>query len=193
MLQWISASERRFTRLGALNDARVLVAHPYHASRRALRALLEPLGCAVTEAGSAAEVLELARRRRPHVLLLDAALEREASASVVGAIKSDPDLFAIAIVLVGAYGDAADALEALERGAHDVLPDDADAFELAARVRAARRGSETHRSCCSPASARSSAWPTTTSSPACRTAARCCASSRRSSTVGAATATRSRS
>ena len=28
----------------------------------------------------------------------------------------------------------------MERGAYDVLPDDADAFELAARVRAARRG-----------------------------------------------------
>jgi diguanylate cyclase (GGDEF)-like protein len=143
MLQWTTASERRFTRLGALNDARVLVAHPYHGARRAVRAVLEPLGCAVTEAGSRAEVLELARRRRPHVLLLDSAMEREASSSVVGAIKSDPDLFAIAIVLVGAHGDATDALAALERGAHDVLPDDADAFELAARVRAARRSSET--------------------------------------------------
>ena len=69
-------------------------------------------------------------------------MEREAGSSMVGEIKSDPELFAIAIVLVGAHGDAAGALAAMERGAHDVLPDDADAFELAARVRAARRGSD---------------------------------------------------
>ncbi len=129
-------------RLGALPDARVLVAHPYHGARRAMRAVLEPLGCSVMDAGRATEVLEVARRRRPHVLLLDAALERDAGASLVGEIKSDPDLFASAVVLVGAAGDAADALAAIERGAHDVLPEGADAFELAARVRAARRGSD---------------------------------------------------
>jgi two-component system, cell cycle response regulator len=142
MLQWTTASERRFTRLGALNDARVLVANPYHGARRAVRAVLEPLGCVVIEAEHPAEVLEAARRRRPHVVLLDAAMEREARSSMIAEIKSDPELFAISIVLVGAHGDAAGALAAMERGAHDVLPDDADAFELAARVRAARRGSE---------------------------------------------------
>ena len=144
MLQWTSASERRFTRLGALNDARVLVANPYNPARRAARAVLEPLGCTVIEAERPAEVLEAARRRRPHVLLLDAAMERESRSSMVAEIKSDPELFAIAIVLVGAHGDAAGALAAMEHGAYDVLPDDADAFELAARVRAARRGSDMH-------------------------------------------------
>jgi diguanylate cyclase (GGDEF)-like protein len=142
MLQWTSAAERRFTRLGALTDARVLVANPYDGARRAIRAVLEPLGCSVTEAEHPRDVLEAARRRHPHVLLLDAAMEREAGSTLVGEIKSDPDLFAIAVVLVGATGDASDALAAMERGAHDVLPDDADAFELAARVRAARRGSD---------------------------------------------------
>jgi diguanylate cyclase (GGDEF)-like protein len=136
MLQWTSASERRFTRLGALNDARVLVANPYHGARRAVRAVLEPLGCVVIEAERPAEVLEATRRRRPHVVLLDAAMEREAGSSMVAEIKSDPELFAIAIVLVGAHGDAAGALAAMERGAHDVLS------ELAARGRAARRGSD---------------------------------------------------
>ena len=140
MLEKMSVSERRFMRLGALHDARVLVAHPYHGARRAIRAVLEPLGCVVAEAGHPAEVLEVARRRRPHVLLLDATLERDAGSSLVGEIKSDPDLFAIAVVLVGADGVPSDALAAMERGAHDVLPDAADAFQLAARVRAARRG-----------------------------------------------------
>jgi CheY-like chemotaxis protein len=113
MLQWTSASERRFTRLGALSDARVLVANPYYGARRAVRAVLEPLGCVVIEAESPAEVLDAARRRRPHVLLLDVAMEREARSSMVSEIKSDPELFAIAIVLVGAHGHAGDALAAM--------------------------------------------------------------------------------
>ena len=143
MLQWTTASERRFTRLGALNDARVLVAQPV--PRCAAGGQGGPRAAGLRRDRGrqpAPRCSRLARRRRPHVLLLDAAMEREASSSVVGAIKSDPDLFAIAIVLVGAHGDATDALAAMERGAHDVLPDDADAFELAARVRAARRGSD---------------------------------------------------
>jgi two-component system cell cycle response regulator len=142
--QWTSASERRFIRLGGLHGARVLVAHADQRARGAMRAVLEPLGCVVSEAGSAAEVLDVVRRRRPRVLLLDAALEREADSTLVSEIKSDPDLFAIAIVLVGAGGDAPDALAAMEHGAYDVLSDGADAFQLAARVRAARRGSDMH-------------------------------------------------
>jgi diguanylate cyclase (GGDEF)-like protein len=142
VLHWTSASERRFIRLGGLHGARVLVAHADEGARGGIRAVLEPLGCVVTEAGSPAEVLDVARRRRPRVLLLDAALERDADSSLVGEIKSDPDLFAIAVVLVGGHGGPTDALAAMERGAHDVLPDDADAFQLAARVRAARRGSD---------------------------------------------------
>ena len=65
MLQWTSASERRFTRLGALNEARVLVANPYYAARRAVRAVLEPLGCTVIEAGVDREAL---RARIAHAL-----------------------------------------------------------------------------------------------------------------------------
>jgi two-component system cell cycle response regulator len=144
VLQWTSASERRFIRLGGLHGTRVLVAHADQGARGEIRAVLEPLGCVVTEAGSPAEVLDVARRRRPRVLLLDATLERDADSSLVGELKSDPDLFAIAIVLVGAGGDASDALGAMEHGAYDVLPFATDAFQLAARVRAARRGSDMH-------------------------------------------------
>jgi diguanylate cyclase (GGDEF)-like protein len=143
MLQWTSTSERRFTRLGALSDARVLVAHRYHGTRRAIRAVLEPLGCSIVEASASTEVLAAARRRRPHVLLLDAALEAESGSPLLGAIKSDPDLFPIAVVLIGLDAGVRDTLAALERGAHDVLAEDADAHELAARVRSARRAHET--------------------------------------------------
>ena len=41
MLQWTSASERRFEQLGALHDARVLVAHLDHDARREIRAVVD--------------------------------------------------------------------------------------------------------------------------------------------------------
>src|SRR3954466_11510410 len=103
MLQWTTASERRFTRLGALNDARVLVANPYHGARRAVRAVLEPLGDRSIEAERPAEVLEAARRRRPHLAVLDAAMEREAPSSMVGEIKADPELLGLSVVVTAVH------------------------------------------------------------------------------------------
>jgi two-component system cell cycle response regulator len=54
-------------------------------------------------------------------------------------LKRDPDLFRIAVVLIDGPADVAATVDALERGAHDVLRDDAPPGELVARVRAARR------------------------------------------------------
>jgi two-component system cell cycle response regulator len=57
-------------------------------------------------------------------------------------VKADPDLFRIALVLVGGPGPVDGVLRALEHGAHDVLRDDAAPGELVARVRAARRAQQ---------------------------------------------------
>lgn len=121
-----------FTHLGT----RVLVAHPDHDARGAIRAVLEPLGCAVDEVDRADELVDAARGLRPHVMLLDAAL---AGAAPVGEIKSDPDLFGIAVVLIGGTAGVTETLAAMEQGAHDVIGDGARPAELAARVNAARR------------------------------------------------------
>jgi two-component system cell cycle response regulator len=122
---------------GSLQGTRVLIAHPSAAARQAMSAVLEPLGVTVAEAASRAEVLAIAHHQGVEVLLLAAALR-----SALPEIKGDPDLFRIAVVLVGEPPDVAATVEALERGAHDVLRDDAPAGELVARVRSARRAQE---------------------------------------------------
>jgi len=122
---------------GSLTRTRVLIAHPSQRARDAMREVLERVGAVVAEAGSRDEVLGAARAQGADVLLLHAAL-----GCAVADVKGDPDLFRIAVVVVGEPGDVASTLDALERGAHDVLREDAPPAEVVARVRAARRAQE---------------------------------------------------
>jgi two-component system, cell cycle response regulator len=122
---------------GSLTRTRVLIAHPSQRAREAMREVLERVGAAVGEAASRDAVLGAARAQGADVLLLHAAL-----GCAVAEVKSDPDLFRIAVVVVGEPGDVASTLDALEHGAHDVLREDAPAAEIVARVRAARRAQE---------------------------------------------------
>ena len=124
---------------GSLHDARVLIAHTSPATRAALAGVLEPLAGDVAECGSADAVIEAMRADRFDVLLLDHRL-----AAILAPIKSDPELFGVAVVIVGEPRDVPSALDALERGAHDVLPDEPSPAEVAARVGAARRAHEMH-------------------------------------------------
>jgi two-component system, cell cycle response regulator len=122
---------------GSLHDTHVLIAHPDERARSALRAVLERAGSAVGEAGSRADAVSAARRWCPDVLLLHADL-----GAALADVKGDPDLFRIAVVLVGEPAELDAAVEALEHGAHDLLRADATVGELVARVRAAHRAQE---------------------------------------------------
>jgi two-component system cell cycle response regulator len=122
---------------GSLNGTRVLVAHRSPAARRALRDVLERVGCTVAEAGSREETMALARHDGTDVLLADRALE-----VAPHAVKGDPDLFRIALVLIGEPEDVGGVLDELEHGAHDVLREGAAPGEVVARVRAARRAQQ---------------------------------------------------
>src|SRR5215218_2552645 len=125
---------------GSLAGTRVLVAHRSDAARRAMREVLEPLGCVIREAETTPDAVRSACRDGADVLLLHAEL-----GDGLAEVKGDPDLFHIALVLVGEPPDVETALSALDRGAHDVLREDATPAEVAARVRAARRAQHMSR------------------------------------------------
>ena len=122
---------------GSLHDTHVLIAHPDERARSALRTVLERAGCAVADAGSRADTVTAARRWCPDVLLLHAGL-----GAALSDVKGDPDLFGIAVVVVGDPAELDATLDVLEHGAHDVLRADATAGEVVARVRAAHRAQE---------------------------------------------------
>jgi two-component system, cell cycle response regulator len=122
---------------GSLHDTHVLIAHRDDRARSAVRGVLERAGCAVAEADSRADAVGAARRWCPDVLLLQAEL-----GAALADVKGDPDLFCIAVVLVGEPADLDAAVDAIEHGAHDLLRADATAGEIVARVHAAHRAQE---------------------------------------------------
>src|SRR4051812_28551661 len=122
---------RAVTTDGSLHDTHVLIAHPDERAPAALPAVLARAGSPVAEAASRAAAVARARRCCPDVLLLHADL-----GCALADVKGDPDLFRIAVVLVGEPPDLDAAVNALEHGAHDLLRADATAGELVARVRA---------------------------------------------------------
>jgi len=122
---------------GSLHATRVLIAHPDPSARTATRDTLERAGATCLEAAAHEELLAAAREGDVDVLLLHARL-----AAALADVKGDPDLFRIAVVLVGDPGDVGATVDALEHGAHDVLRDEAAEAEVLARVHAARRAQE---------------------------------------------------
>jgi len=113
---------------------RVVLAHHLTGTRAAARRVLEQAGCQVAEADSAEATLVACREMRPDVVLLDAVLCRHADRKLLTEIKSDPDLFAVAVVVVDRQLDVDQAIEAVRRGAHDLLLADVTPAELMAAV-----------------------------------------------------------
>src|SRR3954453_24186401 len=112
---------------GSLQETRVLIAHASENARTAMRAVLEAVGCVVAEAGTRDELLAAARTAGAPSLLLHGGL-----GCAPADLKSDPDLFRIAVVLVDAPADVPSQRDALEEGAKDVFRGAAAGGELVA-------------------------------------------------------------
>jgi two-component system cell cycle response regulator len=116
-----------------------VVAHPSPQLRRAALETLEAAGCAVHEAVDAEEAVSACRRVRADVLLADENLG-DGVLGVIDRIKRDPELFRTAIVvLAGNEIPTKVVLEALDRGADDVLRTPLHAGDLIGRSFAAAR------------------------------------------------------
>lgn len=79
---------------------RVLVIDDESDSRMLLRHTLQEFGCEVIEAASGPEGLRMAQRSHPHLITVDLMMPRMTGTEVVGAIKRDPNLKHIPVVVV---------------------------------------------------------------------------------------------
>ncbi len=79
---------------------RVLVIDDEADSRLLLRHMLQEFGCEVIEATSGEEGLRLAHQVRPDLITVDLMMPRMTGAEVIGAIKANPDLQHIPVVVV---------------------------------------------------------------------------------------------
>jgi two-component system cell cycle response regulator len=95
--------------------------------------VLEAAGCEAHEAADAEDAVRVCRQTGADVLLAEHDL------AVVDRIKRDPDLFRVAVVLLADRLAVPDILEALDRGADDVLRTPLDAADTIGRAFAAAR------------------------------------------------------
>jgi CheY-like chemotaxis protein len=103
------------------------------------------MGWEVAEAASGAEVLTLARRNDPDVVLLDLSLTDGAELAVLSELKQAAETSWIPVVVRSAAIKSAGAGELLRAGAQDHIAGPCPMDELEARLLAARRVAVEHR------------------------------------------------
>lgn len=94
------------------------------------------------QAGDGPSGLELARQKRPDLVLLDLMLPGMDGLDVCGAIKGDPGTKSTKVVLLTARTDEQSKITALERGADDFMTKPFSTTELQTRLRNLLRAAE---------------------------------------------------
>lgn len=123
---------------GPLEHVRVLVAHRDAVMRADAEVLLAGVGAQVVSCDERIAAAEAVRAERPHVVLLDHALDGGGHA-LVRDVAGDPELLGVAVVLLHPGAEVDDVVAALRDGAVDVWTGERVAPELIARVRVAYR------------------------------------------------------
>jgi len=118
---------------------RILIVDDSPDALRLARVRLAKEGVDILCAAAGCEALEVARREKPDLVLLDVDMPGMSGFDVCRAIKADPNLSIIPVIFLSGSGSAEDKVRGLDMGAVDYVTKPFDAFELRARVRAALR------------------------------------------------------
>ena len=97
-------------------------------------------GYDVCTATQGAEALDVARERRPDVVVSDIMMPVMSGIDLVIRMKADPDLTAIPVLLLSAKAQAADIRAGLDAGAADYVTKPFEPLDLVSRVEAVLAG-----------------------------------------------------
>jgi adenylate cyclase len=123
----------------ALTTARILVVDDTPANVKLLEDLLGFHGYQVEAATSGEEALAAIRERMPDLILLDVLMPGMSGYDVCRAVRSDPSLAMLPVVMVTALEDREERVKGLDAGADDFLSKPVNPPELLARVRSLLR------------------------------------------------------
>lgn len=99
-----------------------------------LEAVLLPLGYEVLQAGDGGQALAILHREPVDLVLLDVMMPGMDGYAVCRAIKSDPAIAAVPVVMITALSAKEDRIRSIEAGAEDFLSKPFDRIEVTARV-----------------------------------------------------------
>lgn len=103
--------------------------------RAGLRGILEDAGITVlAEAGDGRHGVDAARRTRPDVILMDLRMPLMDGIQAVRAIRADPDLAQVRVLVLTTFDSDNDVIAALSAGADGFLSKTADPDELVAAI-----------------------------------------------------------
>jgi putative two-component system response regulator len=113
----------------------ILVADDDPVNRSVAKEVLVREGYSVLEAGDGQDALDLVRRERPDVVLLDLQMPRLDGFEVCRVLKGDPATRLIPIVIITDLRDFTSKIRAVDLGADDFLSKPFNSMELRTRVR----------------------------------------------------------
>lgn len=120
-------------------NEKILVVDDNQLNVRLLVDILEDDNFTVFSTHNGLNVLEMARRIQPDVILLDIMMPGLDGFEVCKLLKSDYDVMDIPVIMVTAKTEGSDIKNALELGAFDYIKKPIDEIEVVARIRSALR------------------------------------------------------
>jgi CheY-like chemotaxis protein len=112
---------------------RIMLVEPNQELRRILRDYLSRCDFEVIEANDAAEALQVCRRERPDLILCDSVLPGADGPSFARAVRAEPDVRNLPLILLASASSPEDRLAYIESGADDYLLKPFSMRELAFR------------------------------------------------------------
>jgi sigma-B regulation protein RsbU (phosphoserine phosphatase) len=121
--------------------ATILLVEDEPVTRTSMAARLTRLGCRVLEAENGRVALEMVRRDRPDLIIIDWMMPEMDGPTFCETLRRDPTMRSIYILLMTSHDQPAQIAEGLARGADDFLSKAASKQEVTARVLAGLRTS----------------------------------------------------
>jgi signal transduction histidine kinase len=118
----------------SLSGGQMLIVDDESLNREMLIRRLQREGCKSTGARTGSEALELLRREKFDVILLDIQMPGMSGIEVLQALKEDPQLRHLPVIMLSALTDVDRVARCIELGAEDYLPKPINAVLLRARL-----------------------------------------------------------